>query len=229
MAHRSSAAALHAARVILENFDLEVIPPEDLPSGRVAGLTASAAHLSIVIDLMTNAFEVAALRPELRYWQKRIFADTATAPQITAFFMRCLEAFEKVPRGGEEQVASLRPPDTFFGERLPDTFSRKAEQFTVSRAAQEGTRGIFHYYRVSAKNGEKDEQVNKFHVTTLLEASIGMQKAEPGRELLQRWKAELLAGRATVTDIKKCLRAFGILLAQLPSYGEPDEESKLLV
>ena len=50
---------------------------------------------AILIDYASNVFELCLLRPELRYWQERLHAQTATAPQIANFCKKTLDALAK--------------------------------------------------------------------------------------------------------------------------------------
>ncbi len=220
MAHRTSAAALHAARVILRNFNIEVIPPEKLASGRIPNLQNNEACLAVIIDLTTNVFEISALRPELRYWQKHLFAGTASADQIANFFRRCLDAFEKIPRSLEERSVTLETPIEFGG---------RPEKQKLSRAALEAARGVFHYYSFKPKTGTIDAQLDRIEVTKMLEVSLAISRVEPALDLLKTWNDRLRSGSATATGIKSCFRKLGIFLEYLPNYAEREEESKLLV
>ena len=220
--HRSSAAALRAARVVLERYDLAVRPPESLVSGAIPNLTGGEACLAIIIDHATNVFHLALIRPELRYWQERLFGETATASQIAGFLQRVIEAFDLIPKRRDGEQALTARLD------LPPEFRSKPVVQEVSKAATEASRFIFHYYHVSPKDGAPDEPVDRRNVAALVESSIGVSRALAALPMVAETQAELRAGRATEGSIKRCLRQLGVALAYLPAYEERDEEVKLL-
>jgi hypothetical protein len=225
MAHRVSAAALHAARVVLKHYTLEAKPIEELPSGRIPNLEATEKCLAIVIDWMSNVFHVANVRPELRYWQERMHANTATAPQIAGFLQRMLDAFAMLPKESVQEarvVTTLETPLEFG--------SNKPEQHVISKPALEAARGIFYYYRVTSKKKDfaGDVSVHRVYVAKLIEMSLGLHRASEAIPILQRWKVAMDAGKATADDIKKCLRAVGIMLEQLPNFENIAEQTRLL-
>lgn len=221
MAHRTSASALHTARVILKNYDLTVRPPETLVSGRIDNLKADEAHLAIIIDYATNAFEVALLRPEVRYWQRRLMSGSATAPQIAGFMAKLLKAFALIPRNDASAPAS-----TFA---LPKEFTvKQPKPVVLSKAACETSRFVFHYYEVHPHGHKADEDFDRHQIARLAEVSLGLDRAQNAVPLLAETLGSLEQGKATETDIRICLRKAGVLMQYLPTFEEREEEVKLL-
>lgn len=225
MAHRTSAAALHTARVILKEYDLSVRPPEVLVSGRVYNLEASEAHLGIVIDHATNIHHVALLRPEIRYYQKHLQTGTTTAPQIAGLFRRILDAFELIPRD-PESMESVKITSAY---ELPGEFGvTKPEVYVLEKPAREVARFVFHYYEVSPRGRTLDDVLDRHRVAKLAEASLGISRAQRILPLLRKTDTQLREGKASQADVVKCLRTVGIYLEYIPGYEERDEETKLL-
>lgn len=220
--HRSSAASLRAARIVLEKYNITVRPPESLVSGAIPNLTNSEACVSVIIDYATNVFHLSLIRPELRYWQERLFNSTASASQIAGFLQKVIETFNLIPKRKQEEspmVATLTLP--------PEFRSRPVTQ-EVSKASIEASRFIFHYYAVTPKDGEVDDSMDRKNVAVLVESSIGISKAMDALPLVAETQSELRGGNATEGSIKKCLRQLGVALAYIPTYEERDEEVKLL-
>ena len=118
MPHLTSAPALRCARVVMGEYDMAVRPPAELKSGRLDGLTSSERHVATLIDTATNVFRVAALRPEIHYWQRRLTAGTATPPQIVAFLSKVLTELESVPRRTpqeQQEMTTFAMPNGFAG------------------------------------------------------------------------------------------------------------------
>jgi hypothetical protein len=223
MAHRSSAAALHAARVLLRDYDLSVRPPESLPSGRIPQLKATEAHISVVIDLATNAFRVAELRPELSYWHERIALGTAEAPQIAGFIQRMLDAF-----GGVPQDLPSDKKFTAVATAPPEFQFNRPQVVMLSKAAREAARCLFHYYEMRPKKHQANQEIDRPMVAKLMESSLGLTRAGESIPLLRRCHAALKAGKATVEDVGRCFRQVGVFLEYMSRYEEREEETKLL-
>jgi hypothetical protein len=104
--HRISAASLHAARTVMQCFDITVKPDTGVPN-----LRADVRCLAILIDITTNVYRAAQLRPELRYWQERLRAGTATATDINKFLRKIGIELEYLPNyeDREEEVKVVLP------------------------------------------------------------------------------------------------------------------------
>lgn len=223
MAHRTSAPAAHTAKLVMERYDLEVRPPETLASGRIDKLQASLAHVATVIDLATNIFHVAMLRPELRYWQERLGTDTATAPQIATFFQKVLDAISLIPR----HVQSERTLTTTL-ESPAEFRSNQPLVHQLSRVGTEGARTLLHYYVVTPKTGLPDPTLDTVRLAKMIDIGIGWTRAAQVEPILTHARNELKEGRSSQKDIVRYLRNVGILLEYLPGYEERAEELKLL-
>lgn len=222
MAHRVSAASLHAARIVLKNYTLVVKPPESLPSGRLDKLEPNEKCVAILIDYATNIFQVVLLRPELRYWQKRLWARTATAPQLMGYFQKLITALEMVPQDTDlKTTITLESPAEFGG---------KPVMHTISKAAKEASRFIFYYYEVTSKRKElvEEESLFRINVAKLIDICLEIERAMKALPLLKHWREELKAGRATEVEIRRCFREAGVFLTYMPNFGSTEEETKLL-
>jgi hypothetical protein len=104
--HRISAAALHAARAMLQCFDIQVKPDAGIRS-----LRADERCLAILIDITSNVYRAAQLRPELRYWQQRLQSGTATATDVSRFLRKVGIELEYLPNyeNREEEVKVVLP------------------------------------------------------------------------------------------------------------------------
>ena len=225
MAHSVSAASLHAARTVLKNYDFVVRPPELLPSGRLDGLEPSEKCIAILIDYATNIFKIAELRPELRYWQRRIFAGTATAPQLAMFLNKILEAFSYIPKDDESKfTVTLEAPPS------PVPFKDRQVTHTLSKASREASRFLFYYYTLTAKQKEfqQDETIHRNNVAKLVDVCLETQRMFAALPVIQECQAKLKLGQATLTDIKGYLRKVGIFLEYLPTFENREEERALL-
>ena len=222
MSHLISAPALDAAGNILKKYDITVRPPEELPSGRVDKLEANERCAAILIDYATNVFEVSKLRPELRYWQERLFAGTATAPQLGGYLQRLIDAFGKVPKRGAQEAPVM------ITIASPAEFRARPEVLELSKAATEAARFLYHYYRVTPKSGMPDEALDRVRVAKIAESSLGLSRALRMLPVIVSIKENLRAGKATVDDVKRALRKTGILFEFLPGFECRDEEQKIL-
>lgn len=98
--HRISAAALEAARAVLQLYDLTV-RAEDARALGLPHLRADLRCLAILIDVTTNVFHAAQIRPELRYWQRRMAEGSATASDIQRFLRKLGVELEYLPNYAE--------------------------------------------------------------------------------------------------------------------------------
>jgi len=231
MAHRTSAPALRAARVVLKSYSLTVKPPQALPSGRLEKLEADERCVAILIDYATNIFKIAELRPELRYWQKRIFDGSATAPGIATYFKRVLEAFSYLPKEDvQKSTVTLETPTTFKNTMVPKEFGGRTFTHTLSKMSLEASRFIFYYYYVQALRERfgDNESVHRNNVAKLIDVTLETHRMLKALPMLEHWYNKLKAGEATAEEIKTCLRDVGIFFAFMPNYGNPEEELKLL-
>jgi len=225
MSHRTSAAALHAARVVLKGFHLTPRPAEDLPGGSIPGLKGEAVYLAVILDYATNIFELVKHRPELRYWITLMKAGNATAPQIAGYLKRLADAFDTMPKFSRTErplVTSLQSPREFGGRHVVSQ---------LSKPALEAARFVFYYYDVRPRNGTPpDEKLDRLRVAVLVEVSMSLSRTLAVEPAIRQHLADLKAGRLTPLDVKKILRALGVLLEYLPNYfGDyREEELKLL-
>jgi hypothetical protein len=98
--HRISAASLEAARAILQLYNVTVNPDADV---KIPNIAADVRCLALVIDLTSNVFHAAQLRPELAYWQRRMQTGTATATDIVKFLRRVGVELEYLPNYEEHE------------------------------------------------------------------------------------------------------------------------------
>lgn len=225
MAHRTSASALHAARTVLQNYDLTVRPREEVPVGYIAKLRNDEAALAVIIDYVTRVFEVAVMRTKLNYWQQRLKTsqpDANLATQIVHFLHELLEAFSKVPKYSPAENSFLMTMQS------PAEFKSQPVSMPISKAAIEASRAVYQFYRVSPKRGVTDRTLNQAHIASLIEGSLGLSRAVQSVPVLQHCLDEMRKGDATVSDVKKALRIAGVLMEYLPNYEEREEELKLL-
>lgn len=222
MAHRSCAAALHATRMVMKFNQFTIRPPETLVSGAVHNLTASEAHISIIIDKATQAYEIAKLRPELRHWQLRMTQGNATAPQIAQFLKRCVEVMDLVPPelpSVEQKIVSADAPSWGAWSKMP-----------LSAASLEAARRLFHYYFVTLLSGDiLPENLHRVAVAKIIDVSLGLAKAMKAAPRVRACLDSLRKGNITPEDVQRYLRTIGILLECLPNYEEREDEVKLLV
>lgn len=229
MAHRSSSASLHAARVVLKNFTLTPRPPETLPSGAVRNLTNSEAHVSILIDKVSGAHEIAKLRPELRDMQERLAYGTATAPQVQYFVRRVLTAFENVPK--DPPVEERKKANAFLPRELPVAIQNKWREAYVSQAALLSMRTIWFYFDVDPvkERSTRDEARLRLEMARYIDVSLALNEALKALPLLRKCEQGLAKGNLTENEVRQIFLDVGICLERLPTYSEREEETKLLV
>jgi hypothetical protein len=221
MAHRVSAAALHAARVVLKNYTLEVKPVEELPSGRIPNLEASEKCVAIIIDWMSNIFQVVELRTQLGECRKRMRQGTATAPQVAEILQRLSDAFDALPKESSGEAQSIVTLET------PIAFGGKPEQHVISKPSLEAARGIFYYYAVAPKDKECTGNT-RVNIAKLIETSTGIARALPAVPVIAQCKEHLKQGHLTSDDIQKYLRRIATILTIFPGYENTQEEVRLL-
>lgn len=100
--HRISAAALEAARAILQLYDVSV-REEDARAVGLPHLRADLRCMAILIDVTTNVFHASQIRPELRYWQRRMTEGSATATDIQRFLRKLGVELEYLPNYAERE------------------------------------------------------------------------------------------------------------------------------
>lgn len=223
MAHRSSASALHTARVILKDYVLEVKPVEVLPSGRIPILLNTEGHVSVIIDYATNAFKLAELRPELKYWQRHLRVKDASAGQIANFLRKMLTVFEMIPQDGSDHTPVL---SKFI---IPTEFNTGNVVKQLSKAARETSRFIFFYYYVKPKQGIQDEAIDKHNIARLAEVSLGLPRTLKLIPIIKNQLKRLTDETASEIEVRKCMREVGVIMEYLPNYGSQEEETKLLI
>jgi len=233
MAHRSSPSGLHAAREVLRLYNVTVKRMEDVP-GMPPGVLANEVHLSILIDKATNAHLVCAIRPEIRYWQNRLTARTATSRDIDFFLKRVIETLEMVPeyQKNEEPLGymAVRPVADEYtaGEEIRQQPWRWA---IVSKGAYDAMRCLRYWYILVPKNaplfdGAEQEQVL---LAKLIDNSVRISKPVSNLQAIRECRALLLKGDITELDLRKAIRTLGCMFDQVPHYDDLREESMLLV
>lgn len=176
--------------------------------------------------MSSNAYHVALVRPELSYWQKRMTDRTATAPQIGSFVRKLIEALELIPHAKyEEELEAFSPnlPVGWAGDRLA--------KLAMTRAATEAARYALHYYQFERKipSVYSDEMRDRIDIGKSIDVSLGLRQALKALPLLRRVEPLLRDGQMTEFEIRKCLRDVGVHLAQMPSFEDRRDETKLLV
>lgn len=242
MAHRSSSAALHAARVILDHYNVSVIPRERLRANvsAIPNLQATDAYMSVLIDYTTNAFEVVNLRPELKHWQKQLHEGEPTPGQLLMYLQHLIERMERVPKDKPVEERETFTPDalptgpriTFASEqvRLKAAQSAAKTKISISSAAKQATVYLFAFYAFAAKKKTFfNETAMQMDVAKTIEVCLGLTKAMPALPLAKTCAQELRGGRLTLAQIKSYFRELGVLLEYLPNFQGHEEETKLLV
>ncbi len=222
MPHLTSASALRTAREIMKAYTLTVIPPEELRTGRLDGLTNSERHVATLIDHATNAHEVAKLRPEFHYWQRHLSSGVATAPQLAAFLSKVSRVLSEVPR----RPADEQPVVSTF-RTYPEAKAREARR-ELSKPSTEVARVLFYYYRIAPVGRAASPAYDMHAVATLVEVVLGLSRIMKVEGAFARMRAELQDGRVTEAEVSKFMRAMGILFDRLPSYENREEEVVLL-
>ena len=230
MAHRTCAAALHAARMVLKFNSISVIPEDRLIFGvrPIGGLQATEAHLAIMIDRVTNAFAVAGLRPELLWWQIRLGeggGDGVTAPKVAAFLNKVITTLEQVPDYKVTEASEARA----VASVIPN--GKSWDSFRLSKAAMEATKVIFQYYDVAPLNSEHvmPLEIHRIAVAKLIDVSLNLQKALKALPKLRECMTYLKNEQATLDDVRRWYRATGVILEAIPNYLDRKDEVKLLV
>jgi hypothetical protein len=227
MARRTSAAALHAARVILHRYDI-ALHPTNAP---IAGMLANEKHLAVLIDYTTQAYEVALVRPELRYWHIRMRDGTATAPQLAQYMRRMVEALDKIP--GDVAPGLMVQGDTPAGSDTVKWLSARPRrpQLILHEYAIKTARAINWYYVVTPKVAPliADEELEFLHLAKLVEISVGLSQALKARPLLRDAEIRMRQGQMTEDECSDCLRGVGVYFEQMPHFEDMRDETLLLV
>jgi hypothetical protein len=226
MAHRTSAAALFAARAILKKFTLTPRPADELAGGSIPNLQGTEVYLAVILDYATNIFELVKHRPELRHWTALMKADQATAPQIAGFLKRLVEAYDLIPKFSktEQQLITTTL-------RSPKEFGSKPVSSRLSKPALEAARFVFYYYHVMPRyTTVADDKLDRLFVAVLVEGSMNLTRILSVEPVVRQSLADLKAGKLTPLEVKRILRALGVLLEWIPNYfGDyREEELKLL-
>jgi len=226
MAHRTSAAALTAARLVMDHYQFTVRPPETLTSGRIDNIQANEKCIAILIDYATNIFKIAELRPEFNHWQESLWGDPKPG-QIIGFMDKLIAAFGFLPQDDENKIVVVL--------KAPPQFGMTPERHVLSKLSREASRFLFHYYMLWPKKDDPgeafhrvDETLHRINVAKLIDVCLETKRLREALPLLTFWRDRLRQGTATVEDIKSCFRQVGIYLTYLPSYVEAGEELKLL-
>lgn len=223
MPHRSSAGAVHAARVILKYYNLQVIPRERLAPNvsAIPTLEATDGWVSIIIDHVTQAFEVANLRPELGHWIKQLHFGDPKPAQLLMFVQHMIERMERVPKNKIQEEL-----DKFTPHGAP----ARGLELPISTPATEATKYLFAFYWFSHRQHKGwNEYQMQLDVAKWIHVSLGLHKAMPALKRAKECEQDLSAGRLTLGEIKSYFREFSVLLEHLPNYEKHEEETKLLV
>jgi hypothetical protein len=218
MAHRVSAPALTAAREVLKEYALEVCPET-----AAAGMTASEAHVAIVIDLATNVFKIAELRQEHYYWQQRLNAKTAEAAPLATYLKKVMETFATVPQYKHDEQ-----PVRVTWQLPPGVVGMMPPSSLLTKASREAARYLQHYYRVMPLDGHLLMPIDTIRIAMRVEAGLGLAEAFEAVPLVQLCLDRLKNNQATRKEIRYCFRNLGVLLESLPNYADRREETMLL-
>jgi len=222
MPHLTSAAALHVARVLLYNYEFTLIPEADLRCAKIPNLEANERCIAIIVDYVTNVFEVAALRPELKYWQYRLFSSTPDAhlaQQVTMFLQRMIAAFEKVPQYAQEEKK------LYAAFAAPEQFVEAAGVQQISRAAIQAQRAVMQYFTLRQIGGFSTDPDR---VATVVDAALEITRALRALPVARQCLEGLQENRLTLSQVKAKFRAIGVWLEYLSCYEDRNEELKLL-
>jgi hypothetical protein len=203
-------------------------------SGAIPNLVANEAHLSIVIDYTTSAYQVAGIRPELRYWQQRMTARTATAPQLGMFLRKLIESLEKIPDYAPEQVAQIVEADMPEDDptvRWKDPKPMHWGSIPISRYSMDAARAVNYYFTLTPIKVPliPDADLQFLHVAKIIEVALGLHHALKALPVLRAVEPQMRQGHLTEMEIRKCLRNTGVCLEQMPHYECFEDELKMLV
>lgn len=258
MPARSSSAALHTARLILDQYELTVIPRDELRGGIsfIPVLTNSPEYLSIMIDWVSNVFRVANLRPEMKHWIELLHFGDPSAGQLWAFVNHMCNELELVPK--DESIAEELPQwkpsyPSLVAAALPPPvdpdrrrrFEREAPShipgfkqtkkkvdalFSLSNASRTTVTYLFAYYRFRPLSKDfPTEYMMQMDVARIVEVGIGLKRAMPALPLAKQCRDLLAAGKLDREGIKAYFRKFSVLLEYVPNYRHHEEETKMLV
>jgi hypothetical protein len=218
MAHRSSAPAIHNARVLLKFFTFIPKPGQPVP-----GLLGTDAHLSIVIDHASNAHILAEQLPRVNHMIRRLRTSVVSAGEIATFFKDLIEKFEAIPQHTKDEesflVSTVLPSEAYFG-----TVTRP-----VSKVSIEIARWLYFYYDIVPISGTANKEVDFKEVARYTEATIGIPRAMEVLPELRKTFEDLRQGQATERQVRLCLREAGVKLAHLPCWETTEEVTKLLI
>ena len=223
MAHLTSSPALHCARTVLKGYALSVKPPERVRQARIDKLAATESHVAILVDHASNVFRVVSLRPELGYWQKSLRSGTATAPQIACFVQKLLDAFGTLPQDSDGE----RPEPAAFA--VPAQFASAGPMtYALSKCAREVSRVLFYYYDIAPVGGVAHNELDRVNMAKIAEATLGLTRAVKAVGPLIEYRMKLRDGKASEAEVRSLFRQVGVLFNYLPSYENPQEETRIL-
>jgi len=206
--------------MILMEYTLEVRPETG-----AKGMTAAESHVAIVIDYATNVFKVAEIRPELHYWQHRLTARHAEAPQLAGYLKRVLAAFQQVPQYGPRDQPTKIPVELFpelSAMGVPD-------EVPVSKSAEEVFRFLRHYYTITPITGRMfDPAADRIRILQIASPNLGLDEALKAVPLVELYIERMKNGQATQKEVRECFKKLGIFLEALPNYQDRKEEMMLV-
>ncbi len=199
-----------------------VVPPQDLVSGRLDGLTVSERHVATLIDHSTNVHEVVKLRPELHHWQRRLACGTATAPQLTAFLSKIATTLAEVPHASDDEQKVVSTFRTYPEAKM------KPLVRALSKFSLEVARVLFYYYRMVPKGRAAHDVLDRHHVAGLVDICLGLPRVMKAEADVVLMRDGLKAGNITEEEVRKFMRALGVAFDRLPGYENREEEVKIL-
>lgn len=205
---------------------MEVMTFQVRPNCAITNLLPDKRCVAILIDLVSNVFQVAQLRPELRYWQKRVVAETADAGQIGYFLSRLIEAVEQMYFEAEEKA---RIPFSLFLDPPPGAVLPKGSPHIICGAALRCGHAIAQHYITRWKNPQPEwPNPRPEWIGGLVD--VHGQLYRPLRLLphLRTWKQQLAQGSLTVQNVADVFKYIGIQLTYLPSYMVGEEERRIV-
>jgi len=228
MAHRVTAASLHAARVILKAYTLTVKPPERVPVGYIAKLTNSENHVATMIDMVSGIYRIAPIRSEVWHWQQKLRFHNAPPAQLAQFLRSFLEVVDMMPHAKAEELPVIEEPIILTRKEqgsIPQPVPFRVGKRIVERPAIEAAVALFQFYDI-APRGQRPTSLE--FVAYEISLALNIPAVYAAARYAKRCLDGLKAGTITESTVADEFREMGVYLVRLPTYQENLEESKLL-
>lgn len=197
--HRISAASLHAARVLLECYEMRL-----KPGCGISNLCAEERALATFLDLVTNIHHVASLRHHVRHWSRLEFLQHARQEEILRLLDDLASALDLLKPGWAYEI------------------QQNGKTTRIPEFARDAARALLQFFEVLPRrtNGVENLRASERHLSITVETAMGARHLAALRGTPQECAQRMRANKIMREQVALYMRRVGFAFDYLPSYGE---------